>query len=75
MLHSAHILHCNAHLSLGTFYQGCSARPTEKQAALPCPAPQKAGLAPPREIDKTREAKLIADSIDGPFSLRLQIMH
>ena len=33
-----------------------------------CPAPQKAGLAPPREIDKTREAKLIADSIDGPFS-------
>ena len=44
---------------------------------LPRPAPQNAGLAPPREIDKTRGrsgVKLTADSIDGPFSLGLQIM-
>ena len=42
--------------------------------------PQKAGLAPPRPVKLTKPtgrsgAKLTADSIDGPFSLRLQIMH
>ena len=39
---------------------------------------KKAGLALPtlpHEIDKTRGAKLTADSIDGPFSLCQQIMH
>ena len=50
-------------------------RPAEKQAAPPRPAPQKAVRAPPREIDKTRGAKLTADASNGPFSLRLQIMH
>ena len=50
-----------------TYISGMLA-PLHPAKSRPCPAP-------PREIDKTRGAKLTADFIDGPLSFCPQIMH
>ena len=58
------------------------ARPTPHRGKTGCPAPQKAGLAPPRPVKLTKPAgrsgaKLTEDSVDGPFHYTGQqnIMH
>ena len=66
-------------LQMDSTHQGCSPRPTEKQAVPPCPAKSRPCPAPPLPEKLTKSAgcsgaKLTADSIDTPFSLCPQMI-